>query len=210
MTSRAAGGRLVVAGGVVAALIISALSWFVVISPLRSDAETLRANTASVLTQNQAIATRTVTLRHQAENRDQLVESARQALAGLPSDAQLPDFSRQLTRQARAEGLELTSISVGASATAAPSRTGTSSGTLSIPVTVQTSGTMAQQLLFLHDLQRVGPRHALVSSTSLTPAQVGSTVETSSTMTVQLTVFAAPLSAAVREQLAGVLDDGSS
>jgi hypothetical protein len=203
-----------VVGGVVAALFISALSWFVVVSPLRSGAQTLRDDTVSVLIQNQAIETKTTTLRQQAGNRDQLVESALQAQAWLPPDTQLPGFSSQLAEQARAEGLELTSISVGASTTAAattaPAQTGTSPGTLTIPVTIQTSGTMAHQLLFLHDLQRVGPRRALVNSTSVTPEQVGSTIETASTMTVQLTVFAAPLSATVRAQLAGVLhDDGS-
>jgi Tfp pilus assembly protein PilO len=215
MTSGEHGSRLLVGGGAVAALFIAALSWFMVISPLRSDAETLRVNTAAVQTQNVALEARTATLRQQVEHRDQLVESARQALAGLPPGAQLPGFNRQLARQAHAQGVDLTSISVGAStssavAGAAADPATASAGTLTIPVTIQTSGSVAQQLLFLHDLQQVGPRRALVTSTSVAPGQVGTSIESSSIMTVQLTVFAAPLSAEVRAQLVGVLHPGRS
>jgi len=215
MTAREHGSRLLVGGGVVAALFIAALSWFMVVSPLRSDAQTLRENTAAVQTQNLAIEARTVTLREQLENRDQLVESARQALAGLPPGAQLPGFNRQLARQADAQGVDLTSISVGASTTSAvagtaPGQAAQSAGTLTIPVTIQTSGPIAQQLLFLHDLQQVGPRRALVTSTSVAPGQASTSIETTSTMTVQLTVFAAPLSAEARAQLADVLHPGRS
>lgn len=216
MTSREQGPRLLVGGGVVAALFLAALSWFVVISPARSDAQTLRDNTAAVQTQNLAIEAQTVTLRQQAEDRDQLVESARQALAGLPSGAQLPGFNRQLSRQARAQGVDLTSITVGASTSSAeagaaadPASPTPSTGTLTIPVTVQTSGPMVQQLLFLHELQQVGPRRVLVMSTSVTPGVSDSAIETDSSMTVQLTVFAAPLPTEVRQQLAGVLHDRS-
>jgi Tfp pilus assembly protein PilO len=211
MTSGEHGSRLLVGGGAVAALFIAALSWFMVISPLRSGAQTLRVNTAAVQTQNVALEARTATLRQQVEHRDQLVESARQALAGLPPGAQLPGFNRQLARQAHAQGVDLTSISVGASTSSAVAGAAADqAGTLTIPVTIQTSGSVAQQLLFLHDLQQVGPRRALVSSTSVAPGQVGTSIESSSIMTVQLTVFAAPLSAEVRAQLVGVLHPGRS
>jgi Tfp pilus assembly protein PilO len=211
MTSGEHGSRLLVGGGAVAALFIAALSWFMVISPLRSGAQTLRVNTAAVQTQNVALEARTATLRQQVEHRDQLVESARQALAGLPPGAQLPGFNRQLARQAHAQGVDLTSISVGASTSSAVAGAAEDqAGTLTIPVTIQTSGSVAQQLLFLHDLQQVGPRRALVSSTSVAPGQVGTSIESSSIMTVQLTVFAAPLSAEVRAQLVGVLHPGRS
>jgi Tfp pilus assembly protein PilO len=215
MTARGDAPRLLIGGGLVAALVIAALSWFVVVSPLRSGTQTLRDDTAAVETQNVAIETQNVSLRQQLEDRDQLVESARQALAELPPGAQLPGFNRQLARQARARGVDLTSITVGAStsaavAGAAADPTAPSTGTLTIPVTIQTTGTMAQQLLFLNELQQVGPRRALLTSTSLAPGQVGSSIETSSTMTVQLTVFAAPLADAVRTQLAGVIRPGRS
>ena len=230
MSSRVHGSRLLVGGGVAAALAAAALSWLVVVSPLRSDAQTLRDDTASVQTQNVAIEAQTATLRQQVENRDKLVESARQALAGLPPGALLPGFNRQLARQARARGVDLTSISVAASTTSAaegapvegapvegapvegaPADPATpSTGTVTIPVTIQTSGSIVRQLRFLHELQQVGPRRALVTSTSLTQGLVSSSIETSSTMTVQLTVFAAPLPAAVRQQLGDVLSGRSS
>jgi hypothetical protein len=215
MSARAPGNRLLVGGGAGAALVLAALSWLVVISPLRSDAQTLRDDTASVETQNLAIEAQTATLRQQVEHRDELVKDAREALAGLPPGAQLPGFNRQLARQARAQGVALTSITVGASATSgqagAPADPATGSmGTLTIPVSIQTAGSVVQQLLFLHELQQVGPRRVLVTSITLAPGDVGSSIETSSSMTVQLTVFAAPLSDEVRAQLAGVLHPGRS
>ena len=159
MSSRVHGSRLLVGGGLAAALVPAALSWLVVVSPLRSDAQTLRDDTASVQTQNVAIEAQTATLRQQVEDRDQLVESARQAVAGLPPGAQLPGFNRQLARQARAQGVDLTSISVGASTTSsvegvAADPATPSTGTLTIPVTIQTSGSIAKQLRFLHELQQ--------------------------------------------------------
>jgi Tfp pilus assembly protein PilO len=200
----------------VAALFLAALSWFVVVSPLRSHTQTLRDSTAEVRTQNLAIEAAAVTLRQQVEDRDQLVESARQALAALPSGAQLPRFNRQLSRQARAQGVVLTSITVGASTSAAdagvaadPASPTPSTRTLTIPVTIGTSGSIVQQLQFLHQLQQVGPRRVLVTSTSVTPREADAAIEISSAMTVQLTVFAAPLSTDVRHQLAGVLHDRS-
>jgi len=211
MTSRVHGPRPLVFGGAVAALFLAALSWFVVISPLRSDAQTLRDNTAAVQTENVAIEARTVTLRQQLDDREQLVESAREALAALPSGAQLPGFNRQLTRQARAQGVDLTSITIGATtsatsgAAADPAATAPTTGTLTIPVTVATSGPMLKQLQFLHELQQVGPRRVLVTSTSVTPLQTDAATEISSSMTVQLTVFAALLPPELRHQLVGVL-----
>jgi Tfp pilus assembly protein PilO len=210
MISGAHGSRLLVGGGAVAAIFIAALSWLMVISPMRSGAQTLRENAAAVDTQNQAIAAETATLRQQVADRDQLVASARAALGALPPGAQLPGFNRQLAHQARADGVDLTSIAIGASTSSGATGAAAPGGTLTIPVTIQTTGPITQQLLFLHDLQQVGPRRALVTSTSVAPGQEGSSVETSSTLTVQLSVFAAPLGTDVRAQLAHVLRAGRS
>jgi len=75
-----------------------------------------------------------------------------------------------------------------------------------IPITVTSTGPALQQLYFLRDIQEVGPRRALVNSTSIVPMGE-EPIDVAATLTIQLTVFSAPLSAATQAQLAEVLGD---
>jgi hypothetical protein len=70
-------------------------------------------------------------------------------------------------------------------------------------VTVNSTGASARELAFLHAIQ-AGPRRALVSSFSLASgaAQQGAA---DTTMTLQLTVFATPKTAAEQAQLLKLL-----
>lgn len=206
MISPGYGSRVLVGGGLLAALFLAAVTWLVLLSPVRSDTQTLRDDTAAVESQNVVLQSEAVTLADQSENREQLVADARQSLSALPPGTELPSFNRQLVRQSRAQGVTLTSLSIGASSTSATTAQGTASA-LTIPLTLQSSGTLLQQLAFLRDLQQVGPRLALISSSALAPGQAGSSLETSSVMTVQLTVFATPMSAEARTQLTDALHD---
>jgi hypothetical protein len=84
----------------------------------------------------------------------------------------------------------------------------TGSGTvMAIPITLLSTGTSAHQLAFLKAVQVQGPRRALVSSTNLGGGSAGggSAVGKSTTMTIQMTIFTAPLDAAGRKQLLKLL-----
>ena len=73
-----------------------------------------------------------------------------------------------------------------------------------MPVTLIATGSAAHELAFLTDIQASGPRRALVTSAQLAPgagSQVAS-IDPSATMTVQLTIFAAPRSPEEAAQLA--------
>ena len=212
MNGRESGSRLFIGGGVVAAVILAALTWFVVISPIRADAQSLRDDTASVQDQNGVLEAETAQLSQQAEDRATLVADARAALSALPPGTQLPGFNRQLARQARSRGVAVTSLSIGASTTPTPAADGAATGaTQAIPVTILSTGPLLSQLFFLQDLQQVGPRRALVSSVSLSAGEGAASVEPASVMTIQLTVFTAPLADTVRTQLATILHpDGSN
>jgi hypothetical protein len=78
---------------------------------------------------------------------------------------------------------------------------------VSIPFTLITNGSATDQLAFLHDLRVVGPRRALVTTTSFAvPATTGTvSIDSSCTMTVQLTVFAAVRSSAERAEFTKLL-----
>jgi hypothetical protein len=217
-------------GGGVAAAVIAGAGWFFVVSPTMSGTDDLKSQTASAQQQtlvsqqklNRLAAQRT----HLATYKGELA----QALAGLPVDTALPEFTRQLSAQAKAAGVQLQGVTIGGIASAnaadgsAPASTttdtattsstdaGTATGTtpaaggaasggpVSIQVTVNSTGPGARQLAFLHAIQ-AGPRRALVSSFSLGTA----TSSTGTTMTLQLNVFATPKTAAEKAQLLKLL-----
>ena len=208
--------RVWLGAGIVAAVVLVAAAWLLVIAPQRSAVETLHTDTEAVELTNATLAAKTAALRKQAEGRKKLTASLRTVLAELPPEDELPELSRQLARQASDRGVSVTGIVVGSAttpdATTAPAAgAGTpaaASPVRAIPVTVTTTGPALQQLYFLRDIQEVGPRRALVTSTSIVPLGEDA-IDVSSTMTIQLTVFSAPLSDATQAQLADVLGDDS-
>lgn len=217
--------RLWVAGGVVVALLIVVVNWFLFIGPTRSEAQTLRADTEVVEGQNAVLQAEVATLREQADNRGELESAVKVALSGLPAEVSLPEFNRQVLAQAAGRSVEVTNISVSPSTTVGQTteaaaeedgsdETSTSdttdpvptTGALSVPVTIQTRGPALAQLRFLRDIQEIGPRRALVGSIALTSEDDADTEELS-TLTIQLHVFAAALSEGDRQQLAEALGE---
>jgi hypothetical protein len=78
---------------------------------------------------------------------------------------------------------------------------------VAIPILLLSKGTDTHQMAFLKAVQVDGPRRALITSTILTGGTaVGQpSIDASSTMTIQLTIFSAPLDAAGRAALAKLL-----
>jgi hypothetical protein len=89
-----------------------------------------------------------------------------------------------------------------AAPTAAPA-----AAVVAIPISLLSKGTNARQMAFLKAIQVDGPRRALITSTTLTGSATGGqpSVDASSIMTIQLTIFSAPLDAAGRAALAKLL-----
>jgi hypothetical protein len=203
--------RLWIGGGVVAALLIALAGWLFAISPQLSAASSLRSQAQDVDTQAVVLEAKINTLRKKSEQSQELVASLKSALAALPTDTGLPDLTRQLSAQAAAAGVSLTSIAVGtvtSATTPAPTTTGAGTaaaagGTIAIPITLISTGSLTQQLSFLNAVQADGPRRALVSSTQVAPG-TGATeasIDGAATFTTQLTVFAQPQSAQQVAQL---------
>lgn len=211
--------KLWLAGGGALAFIIVLISWFLVISPVRADTQTLRDNTDAVEIQNAALQTKLDALKEQDANRDELVQTLMSSLSALPADVALPDFNRQLVSQASLRKVDLTSVTIGApsvpvaEAGAAPADpAAAASPLLAVPVTITTDGPQLDQLYFLRDLQQVGPRRALVTAVSFTTGEGDEAAASgdSYTLTTQLTIFASSLTPADREALADVLGDDLS
>ncbi|HEV7206660.1 MAG TPA: hypothetical protein VGN18_18790 [Jatrophihabitans sp.] len=210
--------RVWLGGAGVAAAIIAAASWFLVISPELDAADSSRSAAAATETQNAVLEHKVHTLKVKSAQLSTYTTELRDALESLPNagDNGLPAFTRQVTAQATDAHVTLQNVTIGgvapvagpaAAPAAAPTDgspgTGTGTGAASpaaaaapaagalqmADITLKTDGTFTDTLTFLKNVQYQGPRRALVNSTQLTSAQ-GDHV----TATVQLSVFSAPQS----------------
>lgn len=208
-------------GSALLALLIVLVAWFLAIGPKRSDASDLRGQVANAQVQNAQLQAQNSILVRKAQHLGVYQTKLAAALAALPSQSELSQFSQSLVDGARRTGVDLTSITVGSPAavtpvteatseatesdttstdnsdtTAAPvpETTNSATGPLSTAFTLQASGTTAQDLSFLTAI-RSGSRSALVSSAQF--ADGGNSVA----MTAQVEVFSAPIPAAQLSQL---------
>jgi hypothetical protein len=215
--------------GAAVAIIVMLAGWTLAINPQRNSAATLRAQAADAKVANGADAARVAALARLNRDSDQLTADLRSVLGALPSDSGLPEFTRQVTAQAVAHDITLKSIGVGGftvPAGDAAAGTDTSTGAVtdgtdpavatdsgvpadivSIPVTLISDGSAADELAFLHAIRVTGPRRALVTSTALAVgATTGATsIEASCTMTVSLTVYSAVRTGAEQAEYAKLL-----
>ena len=223
------GDRLWLAGGAAAGVVVSALAWFLVVSPELSNASSLDQQTIASQTQNISLQTKIHRLQADNSNMDALVASLQQARTALPVESELAAYTRQLTGYATQYGVTIGSITAGdpaslastAPAAAAPEAAGSTTATppaagaaatpvgqlYALPLTVVVKGSAANDLRFLAAVQGPGKRAALVSGTQLT----GITAKrgTDGQLTIQLQLFVAPQAPGAVDALLKRLSAGS-
>lgn len=244
MSARSEDKRLWLGGGAAVAVVILLLGWFFVVGPQLSAASTARDEAGAARMQNVVLEDTNAKLKTQNDDAAALRAGLAAALAELPYDSGLPEFTRQISAQATANSVALSSIVVsgatpvvGTTATAADPAADSvaaapaSSSLLAIPISLTATGPGSGQLAFLSAIQTTGPRRALVTSVQLTPLTAGDATggdatriggeatggeasglaltggEPQFTLTLELTVFSAPLSpeaqAALEKLLSG-------
>ena len=223
------GDRLWLAGGTAAGLVISALAWFMVVSPELSNASSLDEQTLASQTQNISLQSKIHRLQADNANMDALVTSLREARTALPVDTGLAEFTRELSGYAAKYGVvingiiagEPTALDSGAPA-AAPAAGAESTGgtaattppaaaagaagkTYALPLTVVVKGAPANDLRFLAAVQGPGKRAALVSGTQLT----GDTTKHGGAMqlSIQMHLFTTPQAPGAVDELLKRLSD---
>jgi len=115
-------------GGAALAAVIAAASWFFVISPVMSDTDSVKSRTASAQQQNVLAQHKLRDLANSQSQIPRLQSDLVAALEALPMANGLPEFTRQLNRQAAAQHLRLNSLNV-TGFTAASADTGNSATT---------------------------------------------------------------------------------
>lgn len=215
--------RLWLAGGAFAVVLIAVASWFFLISPRFASADDLDGQHQDAQSQNSVLAAKNAKLAAASRNLGALRGKLTSALTALPPDTALAAFTRDVTAIAAAGRVSLSTISIsppadptlaappapaGSSPTAAsptPGAAPAAANVVTIDVTLTTSGTLLRQQAFLHDLQG-GTRRVLVASSQLSVAGNSRThsVDAVTSMTTQLRIFTAPMTAA---QLKSVQND---
>ena len=222
--------RLWLGGGAAVAVLIVVIGWFFVIDPELSAAASTREEVESARVQNVVTQAKNDMLKAQNDTLAALRLNLADLLAALPSDDGLPEFTRQLSKQA-GTSVDLSSIVIGATtpvagavtatggiaATGSTAETGATPGAAVTPgasnglvqttVTVAADGLGSDLLAFLQKVQ-TGPRRVLVTDSHLAPSGDGiAGIKGHCTLSLTLTIFSAPKSpeeqAALEQLLSG-------
>lgn len=223
--------RVWLAGGVVGAVLIAILAWFVAINPQLSDTSSLQDQTDQASTQNEVLTSQVETLKRLDANRQSLIDELKSAQGALPSASGLDDFMVEVQRLAAANVVSVQSIiasnpaAVSGAATAAtagePSAGSAAAGTtpaksaqrgvFSITVAINAIGDEKHLNAFIGQLQQ-GPRRLLITALQVSAAgnaTAGNTLASAqATITAQL--FVQPVSSVQQQLLDKILSKPTS
>ncbi len=175
--------RLWLGGGAVIALLLTAVAWFLLVSPQNTETNGLLDQTVSTDTQISTLHQRLNELRAQSANLPSYQADLERDRAALPVTPELSSFLRELRSAEAAVGVEVTSLTAAqpVPVTAADAKLE------SVTVTMIAKGPAGDLTAFVTQLQRAQPRAALVESVRLS-------MDPDGTVTVNLTaqVFVAP------------------
>ncbi|GAA3125357.1 hypothetical protein GCM10010466_15300 [Planomonospora alba] len=181
--------RLWIIGGLLAAALLLAAGWFLLVSPEMDGADRLRGEAETSEVQMATLRSKLADLRRENDDLPRYragLETARQAL---PTTADSERFLRQLQRAGEAAGAFVQGVNVGDPVQIEVSGTAMHS----LPVAVTVTGGAAELEAFLEELQEEQPRAVLV--TSLTAeAGDGGTFADGLSAVVNLKIFVAPQS----------------
>ena len=202
--------KLWIVGGVIVGLIFVLVSYFMFISPQKSQTSSVRASIAAAQQRNDAAKARVTSLEQQNANIGRYQIELAQAELALPPTSGMPDFLRTLQALGAATQTTIASLTVSppapltANAAATSGKSTTSTGTPSAPVyglsiSMSVTGGTAQLGQFLTQLQTVQPRAVLISSVTQTQAGTG---KAGTTLAISMQAFVQPVSAAEQSRLA--------
>jgi len=172
----------------VGALAVLAAGWFLLVSPKRADAATLRAQAQEQASKNAALETQLVTLKAQAKDLPKQQAKLAAVSAKIPDVRAMPALIRALTKAAADADVELVSLTpgptaagagVGAATLVAPGApaagpavgggAASAGGQLaSVPLTLNVVGGYFQVEQFMSDVENL-PRALRVSNLALVP-----------------------------------------
>ncbi|MBB2902844.1 type IV pilus assembly protein PilO [Kineococcus radiotolerans] len=148
----------VAGAGVLAALLVLA-TYLLVIAPQRTEAADLQTQRVSVEQSNAEIEQRTALLRSQFATLDEKKAELAAIQAQLPSASEVPALLRQVSAFAAATGVRIDQVTPGTPEAYGTTPTTTSTGIVSVPLTIGVTGTFPQVELYVKTLQADMQRH---------------------------------------------------
>lgn len=118
--------RLWILGGIVGAIVLIAASWLLLVGPKLDDADSVRDQTADAQQQNAVLQAKVDKLQADSAGINDLLASLDALRDQLPVTSGLDSLTRQITEQASAAKVDVTSIVIGVPAVVKPS--GSSAG----------------------------------------------------------------------------------
>ena len=181
--------QLWILAGVAAVALLGVVTWFFAVSPQRTDAAALEAQTQVAHDRANTLRARTVKLTAEKANLPTLKADLGARQAALPANSGVPAFLRQLQATGTSVGVDVSGITVGD-----PAAEESSSGVWELPIQLTAQGTVAQLDGFLKQLQGAGQKRAvLIEGANLSTEEdvvTGASGGTSLNLTVK--AFVAP------------------
>jgi Tfp pilus assembly protein PilO len=183
--------RLWVIGGVVAAALLLAGAWFLLISPQRGEVSQLAESRADAQVRVGTLQKRLADLKAQNENLPRYQAELGRNRRALPTDPQSADLLRQINEAGDKAGVTVDALVVGLGNAAAVK--GTAIQPLNLSLTVV--GSPGAVELFLDQLQQVQPRAVLITSGNVSDAATKGSDDVQLSLSLQA-FFAPPATAA--------------
>ena len=175
-------------GTVALCLVLLVAAWFLLISPRRDDAATLRQQATSTDEQAQLLTIKLTQLKSKAADLPQQKAKLKQIAAELTPDADIPKYLNDLQDTSVAAGVKLLSVTpatptlvtLTGTGTAAAAVTGSAAGLgqpgdlVSLPMNLTLSGDYYQLSEWLKQVQTKVSRSYLVTGFTLTPGDTSS------------------------------------
>jgi Tfp pilus assembly protein PilO len=179
--------RLWAAGGTFVALLLLALSWFLLINPQHERTDEFNAQTRSAQEKAGTLQRRLVELQAENGKLDEYKAELASNRRALPTTAGMSDFLRELQTTANDTGVTVNTLIVGGAGpvTNVPN-------VFAVPLTLNVTGSATNLPTFLDRLQRVEPRAVLIGSVNAVPEGTSTTITGSVTLTVTMQAFVAP------------------
>lgn len=184
--------RLWMFGALAGTVALSALAWFLLISPQRTETTDVEGQTA--LADGQVIVEQRKLAKLTAEyaERDKYAAELATNRKALPTEAATGDLLRELQSAGDAAGVIVSSLSAGN-----PAELKGAAGVASVTITVVAAGKLDKLQAFLDQVQRIQPRAMLVFNVSFAPSGDGDAITgTSAQLTLSAQVFVATQQAA--------------
>jgi Tfp pilus assembly protein PilO len=179
-------------GGGVAAIVLLAVGWFLVIGPQRDQTNKLDSQASTATMRLSSLRAKLGQLREQDSRLPQYKAQLATDRAALPTAAALSDFLRQLQAGGDYAGVTVSGVVVGSplEVSAASTRV------YALPVTITASGSTAGLGRFLNQIQQVGARAVLIDNAAAAPDEHSVNLDGNVTLTLGVQVFiAAPADA---------------